>query len=168
MSQGVIPILQTERLTLRANRADDFAGYAAFVASDATRYMGGPLGTAGAWNWFTSDIAQWHLFGHGALAIDETATGAHVGQVAVVKPPNTPEVMIGWMAYHEGKGFMTEACRAMLDWAFGPGGLSTVVAYIDAQNPRSVALAQRLGGTLDTAAATPSNMKTDVWRFQHA
>lgn len=46
-----------------------------------------------------------------------------------------------------GRGFATEASRAVLDFAFGPLGLPRVIADIDPDNARSVAVVDRLGFT---------------------
>ena len=42
---------------------------------------------------------------------------------------------------------------ALRDWAFGAGGLNTLVSYIDPANVRSIAVVERLGGVPDPDAA---------------
>jgi len=46
---------------------------------------------------------------------------------------------------HEGNGYATEACRALLDLAFGDLGLHRVTGRIDARNHASAAVLRRLG-----------------------
>lgn len=46
-----------------------------------------------------------------------------------------------------GRGFATEACRALLDLAFGPLGLHRVWADCDPRNTASCRVAERLGMT---------------------
>lgn len=46
---------------------------------------------------------------------------------------------------HWGKGFATEAARALLAYAFGPLGLRRVVAVVDPRNRASVAVIGKLG-----------------------
>lgn len=46
-----------------------------------------------------------------------------------------------------GKGYATEAARAVVDYALGPLGLPEVLAEIDAGNQASAAVAERLGMT---------------------
>jgi RimJ/RimL family protein N-acetyltransferase len=65
----------------------------------------------------------------------------------------------------EGRGLMTEAARAIRDWAFGPRGLPMLVSYIDPANTRSIALAERLGGRRDPHAPTPHGKPMGVWRI---
>ena len=54
---------------------------------------------------------------------------------------------IGWTLHPtaSGRGFATEAARALLEVAFEHYGLRRVVANLDAANERSAALAERLG-----------------------
>ena len=87
--------------------------------------------------------------------IDLRETGECVGQVGINHGPLFPEKELGWLLYegHEGHGYAFEAALALRDWAFGAGGLNTLVSYIDPANVRSVAVAERLGGVLDPDAA---------------
>ena len=44
-----IPTLETERLVLRAPGIGDFEPFAAFYASERSKFVGGPLDREGAW-----------------------------------------------------------------------------------------------------------------------
>ena len=151
---GDIPILTTERLKLRVPVIGDFEAYAALMGSPRSRGMGGPLDRRAAWGIFCHDVALWALFGHGTLMIDLKATGACIGQVGINAGPLFPEKELGWLLYdgHEGYGYVTEAARALKDWAFGTLGLATLVSYVDPANARSRAVAERLGAVLDPDA----------------
>lgn len=163
-----IPVIETERLVLRAHLATDFEPYAALFASERAGFMG-RLTRRQAWYSFCSDVAQWALFGFGAWGLQDRATGAFVGQVAVMRPDHFPETELGWFVLPEaeGRGLAFEAARAVRDWAFGPRGLSTLVSYVDPANARSIALAERLGAVRDDAAPRPEGEtaeQTAVWR----
>lgn len=159
------PTLTTERLTLRPQQRGDFEPFAALLGSDRARYMGGPLSRDTAWAWFCSDEASWTFLDHGALSITETATGALVGQIAILQPPSFPERELGWLAYEgmTGKGYVTEAARALRDWGFRSRGYATLVSYVDPRNDRSHAVARRLGAVRDPQAAAPDRGDI-VWR----
>ncbi len=148
------PRIETERLTLRPHRMEDFPAFAAFFASDAARFIGGPLPARGAWHGFAADVGSWDLLGYGDWAIEERATGAFAGQVALSKPPHFPEREIGWLLIpgFEGRGYATEAARAVRGFAYGTLGWDTAVSYVDPGNHRSIAVARRLGCTEDPAA----------------
>lgn len=152
----IAPTLTTKRLTLRHHRLDDFEPMAAHFATDWARYMGGPITRAEMWRWFGSEVGSWSLLGHGSWALDVTESGETIGQVGINKPANFPELEIGWMLYpgFEGKGLAYEAAIAARDWAFAQGH-ATLVSYIDADNMRSVALAERLGARRDDEADRP-------------
>ena len=149
----MIPTLQTERLRLRAATMDDWPDYAALMMSERSIHMGGPHGFATAWGMFCNDIAQWSLFGHGCLMIEERQTGQCVGQVGINAGPLFPERELGWFLYKhaEGKGYAFEAASEMRAWALTsrPGAL---VSYIRPDNLRSKALAERLGAEIDPTA----------------
>lgn len=162
-----IPTLTTDRLTLRPYARRDFDAYAAFFASaERTRYMGGPRDAEGAWAWFTNDHASWDLYGFGCLAL--TIDGDMIGFTGIVQPPHFPEPECGWGLFegHEGKGYVTEAGRAILAHAFATTQLSTIVSYVDQDNARSRAVAERLGGVIDADANGPWDGDDDlVYRY---
>jgi RimJ/RimL family protein N-acetyltransferase len=149
-----IPTLHTRRLILRAPVVADFGAYRDFVASDRSKYQGGPLSETGAWGMFCHEIACWTMFGHGGLMIDLKATGQCIGGVGINHGPLFPQKELGWQLYEgfEGHGYVTEAAAAMRDWAFVTLGLPTLVSYIDPSNTRSIAVAERLGAVIDVDA----------------
>nr|WP_242500581.1 GNAT family N-acetyltransferase [Tropicimonas sp. IMCC6043] len=150
------PVLTTPRLTLRPYRFEDFEPVAAFLASDRARPMHGPYSREAAWAWFTNNVAQWSLFGYGGLMIE--AQGRTVGQVSINSGLAFPEPELGWFLFdgNEGQGFATEAARALRDFAYESAGLETLVSYCTPENAASIALAERLGATLDPEAPRPA------------
>jgi len=151
-----IPTLSTERLLLRAPVEADFDAYYRMMATPRSRYMGGPYEKWAAWGAFCHDVACWTMFGHGGLMIDLRDTGECVGQVGINHGPMFPEKELGWLLYEgfEGKGYATEAARAMRDWARTRQGITTLVSYFDPENAASIAVANRLGAILDERAPT--------------
>ncbi|PWC28860.1 GNAT family N-acetyltransferase [Teichococcus aestuarii] len=157
MPGSAIPTLTTPRLILRPPVAADFPAYARLMASPRAAGMGGPFGPRAAWGMFCHDVAQWALFGHGSLMLALPGSGECVGQVGINHGPLFPEKELGWLLYEgqEGRGYATEAARAMRDWAFGTLGLATLVSYVGPGNRRSAAVAERLGAVLDPLARRP-------------
>ena len=148
------PVIATERLTLRPHRMDDWEPFAAFFESDASAYVGGPLPRRRSWFGFGADVGSWDLLGFGAWALDDTASGAFVGQVALSKPPHFPEREIGWIVFppFQRRGFATEAARAARAYAYRRLGWPTAVSYVDRDNAASIATARKLGCVEDPAA----------------
>jgi RimJ/RimL family protein N-acetyltransferase len=67
--------------------------------------------------------------------------------ILVLQGTGLSEGEIGWtvMPRHAGRGYATEAARAVLRLGFEHYGLRRIVANLDARNDRSAALCERLG-----------------------
>jgi ribosomal-protein-alanine N-acetyltransferase len=78
----------------------------------------------------------------------ERASGEAVGSVAFGGPVN-PEgaVLVGYAMYteHEGRGFATEAVRAMVTWAFSQPGVGEVRALAPVWNTPALRVAENVG-----------------------
>jgi RimJ/RimL family protein N-acetyltransferase len=83
------------------------------------------------------------------LAIERaSAPGRVIGDLYFnVKSVANATGEIGWTLHPDstGRGYMTEAARAVLDIAFGTIGLHRVIADLDPRNAGSMALCRRLG-----------------------
>nr|WP_210316252.1 GNAT family N-acetyltransferase [Devosia oryzisoli] len=159
----------TERLLLRPPNHSDFDEYAALLISPRAMYMGGPLDRRVSWGMFCSDIAMWHLYGHGALMIELRESGRCIGQVGINHGPFYSEKELGWLLYEgqEGRGCATEAAACLRDWAFAELELGTLVSYIDPLNAASIRVAERLGGIHDENAV-PQDPGDVVYRYNPA
>ncbi len=142
-----IPVLETERLRLRAPTLDDLPAWTRIYAA----WPGQAMDAEEAWTEFSYYVAGWLLRGHGPWAV-ELKDGPLVGFVNVGLEWEDDEVELGWMflAEHQGQGYATEAAIAAR--AFGRTLLPDFVSYIDPSNGPSNRLAERLGATRDRAA----------------
>ena len=164
--QAAVPVITTDRLTLRAPRVADFDAYAAVFVSDRSVFMDGPYDHERAWLDFCQAVASWVLRGVGLYTVTRTDSRAVVGFLFLWQEFGDPEPEIGWVlcAEAEGHGYATEAARAVLPLAlaqFGPGGL---VSYIDEGNLSSMRVAERLGARRDIAAEARHAMGCQIWR----
>jgi len=160
------PVIKTERLLLRPYRLEDFQHLLALYETDRAAFIGGKLKPRQIWDGFMNCVGMWPILGLGGWAVEDAASGALVGEVAVHRPVDYPETELGWLLFagHEGRGYAQEAATAARDWAFEEAGLSTLVSYIDRDNARSIRVAERLGATLDPAARTPNGDPCHVFR----
>ena len=152
------PVLETERLILRAPQMSDFDAFEAFLATDRAEFVGGPYTHHQSWRAFGHFVGIWALRGCGMFVMEDTETGAPLGSAGPWHPVNWPDTEIGWSIWSanaEGKGIAFEAASAARDYAYKTLGWTTAVSYIDNGNDRSVALAERMGARLDPDAATP-------------
>ena len=152
------PLIETDRLRLRPYRIEDFPYLVALYETDRAAFIGGKLSPRQVWDGFMNCIGQWIMLGIGGWAVEEAATGLLVGEVAVHRPVDYPEIELGWLLFDgfEGRGYAYEAAFAARYWAFSERGLSSIVSYIDRGNTRSIRLAERLGAMPDPQAPTPN------------
>lgn len=151
----MIPILETERLVLRAHRYDDFADCVAMWADPAvTRYIGGtPSTTQQTWFRLLRYPGLWALLGYGYWAIEEKSSGRFAGEVgfADFKRDITPSIdgypEAGWALapFAHGKGYATESLRASLGWADEHLSASQTVCIIALENLPSIRVAEKCG-----------------------
>ena len=168
MTCTTAPTLETDRLILRHHVSSDLEALCDLFETDRSQYMGGPIPRVDAWRWIASEVAMWDLMGHGSWGID-TKDGQFIGQIGVMRPPHFPEREIGWTLLEgaEGKGYAAEAAKAVLDWSWAQG-FETLVSYIDVENKRSIALAERLGATRDLNATIPQpDTHEDTYVYRH-
>ena len=146
-----IPVLQTERLTLRAFTDDDFEAYAEMLADpEVMKYLGEhgrPKPRAQAWREMAMFMGHWHLRGFGMWAVEETATHKLVGRVGCHYPEDWPGFEVGWAIAQEfwGRGYAFESSSRALQYAFDVLNRDHVISIIHRDNERSIKLARRLG-----------------------
>jgi RimJ/RimL family protein N-acetyltransferase len=153
-------IARTERLSIRTREAADVEPLAALWCDPiATTYMGGPrdfdrvcasiredvaLPEPPRFDlWTVSDNATGDVIGHCGLLEKEIEGRAEVELVYVIMPPL-------W-----GRGYATEAARAIRDHGVGALGCRRLVALIDPRNGASMRVAEKLGFRFDRAVARP-------------
>jgi RimJ/RimL family protein N-acetyltransferase len=149
--------LRTERLVLRAFGPDDLEALHA-VQSDpeAVRYVPyGPRDRAAVAAVLERKVTStgWEQDGDLIeLAVVRAEDGVLVGDVLLALRSlehQTVEVGYIFSLAHGGRGYATEAVRALLDLAFGELGVRRVIARVDERNVRSRALLERLGLRLE-------------------
>lgn len=153
------PVIETERLILRAPEAGDWPAFRAMMASDRSRFIRPAEYHEGqAWRGFGHVIGHWVLRGWGNFVFTLKGDNSALGMSGPWFPAGWAEREIGWSVWSaeaEGKGYAREAATAALRHAFGTLGWDTAVSYIDPDNARSIALAERLGAVLDPDARLP-------------
>ena len=158
MAGGAVPIVETERLLLREQRAEDFARHAAMLADPHVyRYVGNaPVSREEAWRKLIGAAGLWPMLGYGYWSVERKADGAYVGQIgfADFKRDMQPSIEglpeMGWIftpAVH-GQGFAREAVEAGLAWIDAALGGPEVAAIISPDNAPSIRLAERTGFSL--------------------
>lgn len=159
-----IPTVQTERLTLRAWRPDDFDPYAELCADPAVmRYIfnGATLPYDAAVGQAQRFCDHWVEHGFGLWAVQERDSGAFIGFAGLVRPYFMPEVMpaveLGWRFAQPywGRGYATESGRAALKFGFEHVDLNRVIGIAQEPNRASWHVMTKLGMTLDRKTSHP-------------
>lgn len=145
-----IPVLTTERLTLREPREADFPTMLAFNDSPRTAFVGGPLERRWIWRGLLANIGHWALRGYGFYSVD-TRDGQFVGRVGVIYHDGWEEPELAWHLFDgfEGQGYAHEAALAARTDYHARITAHPPISYIDVQNTRSEALAKRLGAVIE-------------------
>jgi RimJ/RimL family protein N-acetyltransferase len=147
-----IPTLETERLRLRAWQASDAEPFAEMCAdAELMHYVGGVMDRTDAWRRMSTYVGHWTLRGCGPFALEDKASGQLAGYSGVFDPDGWPEREINWGLRRSfvGRGLITEAATRVRKYAYETLGFTTITSCIDLENAPSVAVARRLGATLD-------------------
>jgi RimJ/RimL family protein N-acetyltransferase len=151
-------VLRTPRLILRRWRPSDRAPFAAMNADPAVMaHFPSTLTTAES-DALADAIESAHAArGFGLWALEMPGVVPFAGFVGLSVPsftaPFTPCVEIGWRLAPAqwGRGYATEAARAVLVHAWDGVGLDQVVSFTTAGNTRSRAVMERIGMGYDPA-----------------
>lgn len=153
-----VPVLRTRRLVLRAFVEHDLDAYASMCADpQVMRHIGagGPIERGLAWRQMAMFVGEWTLHGYGTWAIESREEGRLLGRVGFLCPPGWPETELGWLLARDawGLGYAGEAALAAREHGCERLGLCRPISLIRPENARSIALAERLGATLESRIA---------------
>lgn len=147
-----LPIL-TERLRLRPfTRSDVDAVFEYRRREDVTQYLiDSPMTRQACAAVVQARIGQLSLAEDGDkifLVVERASDSAMLGEVTLIlRSSDARQGEIGYILHprHQGRGYATEAARALLVLAFDGAGMHRVYARCDARNAASYAVMERLG-----------------------
>jgi RimJ/RimL family protein N-acetyltransferase len=161
-------IIDTKRLTLRPITADHFEAHARIVGDpDVMRYiLDDPMTRAQAWWNIARYVGHWQIRGYGMYAAIEATSGEMIGHMGFLNADGGRGFELGWILAREawGKGYASEGTRALVAHAFGALDQATIVCVINAENARSIAVAERLGAAL-AHEETEGGKKLRIYRI---
>ncbi len=99
-------------------------------------------------DWITHQMADWLVRKNMVLGVWEAASGRYLGGTGL--HPQDWDIGFFEIGYWlrksaEGHGYMAEAVRLLVDFAYGPLGANRLEIQCDELNERSAAVARRLG-----------------------
>ena len=144
--EGCIPVLETERLILRAPRLGDAKVLAALAndkrIAENTRRIPHPYKRADADDFITAVNAPG---GEVAFLITLREGGAVVGGCGVALQDGAPDLGYWLGVKYWNKGYATEAARAVVDFAFTELSHDTLSAGARVTNPASRRILEKCG-----------------------
>lgn len=153
MNYLVPEFLDTQRLILRPFRDNDWNALHAYYRSpEATRFTVGRALTEGeTWRTMCSMVGHWQIRGYGPYALEEKATGNVIGTAGFWYPNDWPEPEIKWalIPEHWGKGYASEAARAVQATAHEYLPDTPLISFIHSENQSSIHLAKAVGAVFE-------------------
>jgi len=150
-----IPVVETQRTTLRGHRLSDFDAAAALWADLAvTRHIGGRAMTREeVWSRLLRYAGLWSLFGFGYWVIEEKGSGRFLGEAGFqnlrrdIAPAFDDVPEAGWVLAPaaQGRGLATEVAMAIHGWSDRMLGGARTVCIIDPDNVASIRVAEKCG-----------------------
>ena len=147
------PIIETERLRLRAYRMADFAPCASMWSDPiVNRYTTGtPLSSEEAWSKTLRNAGLWPMLGYGYWAVEEKAGNEFVGEAGFadfrrgIEPSIAGVPELGYIISPRvhGKGYATEAVGAAIAWLDQHVAAKRTVCLIHEGNVASIRLAEK-------------------------
>ncbi|SFC50925.1 GNAT family N-acetyltransferase [Tropicimonas isoalkanivorans] len=160
--------LETERLILRRPLPSDMAAYQSYYGSDWRATHGPIVGTRQSRGRFEAILAHWQTKGFGRFVVERNDLPGAIGLIGPHYPDSFIEPEVTWQLWSgdfAGHGYAYEAAMEARRHAFETLGWSTAVTYIHSENRSAIALARRMGATLDLEAIYPASIGPhDVYR----
>jgi RimJ/RimL family protein N-acetyltransferase len=139
-----VPVLETERLVLRAPQRCDVKAIVRLVndrrVAENTARIPHPYGISDAERFIAAVNRQ-----DGEATFAVIRGGDLIGVCGVEPRDNAPEIGYWLGAPYWGRGYATEAVRAVIDYAFGTVGHGTLQAGARVGNPASRRVLEKCG-----------------------
>lgn len=162
--------IETDRLVLRRPIASDRHAFIASGTGPRSAFVGGPYSTRDASKNFFTLIGQWQVRGYGRYVMTRRDDGRPIGHCGPIHVADDDAVEMSWTIWDdrdEGHGFATEASAAVRDVWLSLDGAPPMIAFVDHENRKSIAVATRLGGVLDPDHPKPDwSDKAHVYRYE--
>ena len=161
--------LQTERLLIRTPAAEDAPATAAIWCDpDVTRFMGGPRDYEQTLQDLLSEAAEGIADPADTLyPVVERASGRIVGDCGFlrkdVEGEAETELIYVFAKAAWGKGYATEAARALCTFAADRLQLSRLIALVDPENRASARVAEKAGMRLWKQTIRPTGKRMQVY-----
>ncbi|MEX0627007.1 MAG: GNAT family N-acetyltransferase [Cucumibacter sp.] len=152
--------IETGRLILRPWENRDRAPYVAMNADPVVRRFYAAIGTPETTNkWIDSYMQRWAEDGISFFVLERKSDGVFIGDAGVSRldfeVPGNPEFEAGWLIGKAfwGQGYVPEAARAALEFAWGLLAVPEIVAFTYKGNHPSRRVMEKIGMVRNPARA---------------
>ncbi|MGH2977515.1 MAG: GNAT family N-acetyltransferase [Gaiellaceae bacterium] len=174
-------MIETERLLLRLPRLEDASAFVELYTDPvAMEFIGGVHPDAAVdpeWPlriW----LERWEQNGAGPFVAERREDGAVLGRAgllvwdvrtwshtsfATAGDHAQPELGWAFIRAHWGKGYATEAARAVRDWAYRERDVDMLISLIAPANVRSAGVAERLGANPGKTVTLSQGVEVVIW-----
>ncbi|PWT82293.1 MAG: N-acetyltransferase [Acidobacteria bacterium] len=161
--------LQTERLHMRMFNASDWRDIHEYYGDpECARYTSRlPLKDYETWQKLAALVGHWELRNYGSYAVEEKLSGKVIGVVGLDYPGDWPEPEIQWglSRNYWGKGYASEAVRAVKEMTTEYLADLSLISLIHPENSNSINLAKAVGAQFEKEHF----FRDDTWLiFRHS
>lgn len=143
-------VVTTARLHLRKMTSRDLP-HLLRIFSDpvAMQYYPGIMNEEETMEWIQRTLKNYDAYGVGFWVVEENSTGQFLGQCGIIPQAldGTRQMETAYLFVRSqwGQGYATEAALACKQYGFETMGYPKLISLIDAQNTRSMRVAERIG-----------------------
>ncbi|MFK7859584.1 MAG: GNAT family N-acetyltransferase [Granulosicoccus sp.] len=169
-----VPVLESDRLRLRAHTARDYPSVASMWADPVVvKFITGvPSTPSESWSRVLRYAGLWQLLGYGYWLVESREDSRFLGEVGFAdfkrgvdtSMDNVPEA--GWVfkTSESGCGYASEAVNRMLVWADEVANFSKTVCLFDPEHSASLNVARKVGYAEPAHIELSSGPALLMWR----
>lgn len=154
-------VLQTDRLALREFSPDDDAFVLDLLNQPSFLHYIGDRGVRTLEDARTyisqGPLTSYGELGYGLYVVTLKDDSTPMGMCGIVNKPwlNAPDIAYAFLPQFEGRGYASEAARAVLEHARGQFGLAAVLGVVTFDNAGSIRVLEKLGFTRESTVLDP-------------
>ncbi len=159
--------LETPRLRIRSFAHADIDAFAAIVADEAVmQYLGGPMSHDHTEHYINRAIETEQAVGYARCAVELKHSGALIGMCGFAPVEDYIDLGYRFERQRWGKGYATEAARAVVDDGFHNHGFAEIVGMAHPENSGSIRVLEKLGFVYQRDQQTPRGLPAKRYLLQ--
>lgn len=162
------PIIETERLILREKTMEDKEElFALHTDPEVQKYTGESVveSIEVIENALKRRVRDYKKYGYGRWLVEDKMTKECIGWAGLLYLPEFDKIDIGYRFHqkHWGKGYATEASKAILEYGFNTLNLDLIIAIAMPDNLASIRVMEKIGMKFDKQAPYDEEIIDAIW-----